>query len=266
MSSYFHPRGANDSWARIGRLEITSTVAVVLLGAAGVLVGVVAPSLLEYLVFTPDQVLRGQIWRVFTWPLAETISLWSALTLLMLWYFGRHLEHTLGRNTMAWLYLGCWAALTLAATVIRVVGQTGLAGLQLVQFAILLLWIAQYPTMRFLFNIPAWAFGAFIVALNVLSLIASRAFANLLVLLLGLGLIAIIARRLGLLSQYSWMPGRPRRSPTRRIKSQARQQQRRQSAGERIDELLDKINAEGLHSLTKKERAELEKLRQQRRG
>ncbi len=270
MSSYFHPSGAGDSWGRIGRIEITSTVAVVALGALGILASVVWPPLHQILAYAPDALLRGQAWRVITWPLADSISLWSVLNLVLLWYFGRYLEHDIGRNAMAWLYAGIWGSLTLATTAVRVLGPTAIAGMQLVEFAVLLLWIAQYPSMRFLFNIPAWAFGAFILGLNVLSLLAARDMTSLLVLLLSLTLVAVFARSQGLLSQYAWIPGSRRDSSSprksRRSKNVQRQQQRQRSAAERIDELLDKINAEGIHSLTKKERAELNKLRQQRRS
>lgn len=268
MSSYFHPSGAGDSWGRVGRVEITSTVAVVALGALGILAAVVWPPLPQALAYAPDTLLRGQAWRVVTWPLADSISLWSVLNLVLLWYFGRYLENDIGRNAMAWLYVGIWGSLTLTTSVVRVFGPTAIAGMQLVEFAVLLLWIAQYPTMRFLFNIPAWAFGAFILGLNVLSLLAARAMTSLLVMLLSLALVAVFARSRGLLSQYAWIPGARRSSSPkpRQSKSAQRQQQRQRSAAERIDELLDKINAEGIHSLTKKERAELDKLRQQRRG
>lgn len=264
------PYASEDSWFKIGRLQVTSTIGVVLIGAVGMLAWVFNTNLPNVLLYAPQYLSSGEVWRVFTWPLADGISLWSILNLVLLWYFGRDLEATLGKVKMAWLYGGIWLALTLAtsATGIALAGAYA-AGLDLVQLTILLLWIAEYPTRRFLFNIPAWVFGAVIVGLQVLQYIGYRMWPMLVNLLLSLILVAIVARALGLLSQYAWIPGagssRPRapkaHKPTR---AQQRAHSRKLSDDERMDELLDKINAQGLHSLTKQERAELLKLRERR--
>ena len=55
----------------------------------------------------------------------------------------------------------------------------------IVQFAVLLVWIAEYPDRRFLFNIPAWVFGLVLVALQVLQALAARDLGGLFSLLLG---------------------------------------------------------------------------------
>src|SRR5699024_9049897 len=129
-----------------------------------------------------------------------------------------------------------------------------------------LVWIADNPTRRFIFNIPAWALGAFLLGLQLLSMLAARAWAPMLSLLLALFLVAVAARRHGLLSSLNFIPGggTPRRTTRRRPTSakptSSRKQKRQVSDEERMDQLLDKIGAQGLHSLTKSERAELEKL------
>ncbi|NHB85826.1 hypothetical protein G7085_18075 [Tessaracoccus sp. HDW20] len=87
------------------------------------------------------------------------------------------------------------------------VSGTGLAGLRMVEFSLLLIWIAEWPTRRFFFNIPAWVFGLVILALQVLPMLAFREWGALLGLILSLALVAIAARRVGLLSQYQWLPG-----------------------------------------------------------
>lgn len=265
------PYASEDTWFKIGRLQITSTIAVVLLGAVGVLGWVFNQNLPNLLWYAPQYLSSGQVWRVFTWPLADSLSLWTILNLALLWYFGRDLESRVGKVKMAWLYGGIWLALTLAtsATGFLFTGAYA-AGLQMVEFAILLLWIAEYPTRRFFFNIPAWVFGAVLVGLQVFQYIGFRAWPMLVNLLLSLILVAIVARSIGLLGDYRWIPGgnnpRPRKAPKAHhpSRSQQRAQHRRMSDDERIDQLLDKINAQGLHSLTKAERAELLKLRERR--
>ncbi|MGO1384971.1 MAG: DUF6576 domain-containing protein, partial [Arachnia sp.] len=84
--------------------------------------------------------------------------------------------------------------------------------------------------------------------------------------------VAIAAKRVGLLANASMIPGgnAPRRtaaSSSNRKKAQqpTRQEKRHVSDEDRMDALLGKISAEGIHSLSKSERAELEKLRQRRR-
>ena len=248
-------------------------MAVVLLGAVGMIAWVFVPGALPWLVFTPQQVLTGEVWRLFTWPFADGISLWGFLTLALIWLFGRDLEAQIGRRKMAMLFIGMWLALTVATTLVGLlVSGSAMAGLRTLQLALLLLWIAEWPTRRFFFSIPAWVFGLVILALQILPLIAYREWGALLGFLLGLILVAFAARRAGLLGHYSWLPGAPRAKSggrSHRASTQSRtahkQQQKRQSDDERIDQLLDKINASGIHSLTKSERSELEKLRQRRR-
>lgn len=271
MSGFFPTRDASgDAWFRLGRLEVTSVLAVVLLGAIGMLAGIFVRGLPEVLAYAPELAFRGQVWRFVTWPLADQLGFWSVLNLVLLWYFGRELEAQIGRRRMAGLLGGIWLSLTVATTVIALLSQgAALAGLGFVEFCILLLWIAEYPTRRFIFNIPAWVLGAFFVGLQVLTFVGARAWGGLLSLLLSLALVALAAKRSGLLSAYRWIPGRPaaERGPRapRPSAAQQRESRRRESDEERMDALLGKISAEGLHSLTKAERAELEKLRQRRR-
>ena len=122
---------------------MTSTLVAVLIGAIGMLAWVFSGGRTTVLAaFVPELVFSGQVWRLFTWPLAESISLWSILTLVMLWYFGREVEASIGRNAMARLFMGIWVSLTAAAVIIGVLlPGVFLAGLNLVQFAILLLFI-----------------------------------------------------------------------------------------------------------------------------
>lgn len=258
---------SGDAWFRIGRFDITSTVLLVLLGAVGIVLSAFGLAALFY--FEPSVVLRGQVWRVFTWPIVSPISLWSVLTLVLLWYFGRDLEAQIGRRQMAWLYVGLWAMLTaVSLTLGFALGGGALVGLDQIQFIILLLWIAENPRRPFLFNIPAWVLGSVLVALQVLALIAGGNLGGLLTLLIVFAGAALLAKRYGLLSSLSWVPGRARPQRTRAPKASRahqRAEKRRVSDAERIDELLEKISQSGIHSLTTAERKELETLRQRRK-
>ena len=275
---------SGDAWFRLGKLDVTSTVLVVLIGAVGVVASAFAPVLYQVGLFVPAEVLQGQVWRAVTWPFVDGISLWSILSLVLLWYFGRDLENQVGRRPMMSLYVALWAILTVVAFVVGLaMGGGAMAGLRSIQFIVLLLWIAEYPRRPFFFGIPAWIVGAVLVALQVLSYIAIRDLAGLASLVVTFFVAAVVARRFGLLSDLSWLPGRrgsaPRirqgggvRAPQaaaprtpRAARAEQKAAARQASDHERMDALLEKISEQGIHSLTPAERKELEALRERRR-
>lgn len=275
---------SGDAWFRLGKLDVTSTVLVVLIGAVGVVASAFAPVLYQVGRFVPAEVLQGQVWRAVTWPFVDGISLWSILTLVLLWYFGRDLENQVGRRPMMSLYVALWAILTVVAFVVGLaMGGGAMAGLRSIQFIVLLLWIAENPRRPFFFGIPAWIVGAVLVALQVLSYIAIRDLAGLASLVVTFFVAAVVARRFGLLSDLSWLPGRrgsaPRirqgggvRAPQaaaprtpRAARAEQKAAARQASDHERMDALLEKISEQGIHSLTPAERKELEALRERRR-
>lgn len=269
MSAFFEPRSDTDYWFRLGRLQVTTTVFVVLMGLAGTIAGVVVSGLVLVTHFNSAAVISGELWRLITWPLVDQVSIWAVLTLVILWYFGNMLESTLGRNRMASFMIGVAVILTVTHLIAGILlpGNTQLVGLDMIQLIIILLFIAEQPKRPFFFGIPAWVLGAIIVGLQILGLIAMRSWASLFALLFTLGFVAVFARQQGLLSAATWIPGgdRPRK---RRAAAAARPSRRATQAVSdeaRMDALLAKISAEGLHSLTKKERAELKKLGERRR-
>lgn len=256
---------SGEAWFRIGRFEITTTVLIVGLGAIGSIVATLVPVVFRELYFDAQLLLSGNVWRVLTWPFVSILSPWAALSLAMLWYFGRDLERQIGRRAMASLYIGMWASLTAITTVVWLANGSGrLAGLGLVQFIVLLLWIAEYPQRPFFFGIKAWVLGAIYLGLQLVLLLASSQFSSLITLVGALAFSAVFARRAGLLSEWAVVPGRRRSRVPRVPRSEQRAAQRRASDAERIDDLLEKISGQGIHSLTASERRELEKLRQRR--
>ena len=273
MSGFFPPRDNHqEPWFRIGRLEVTTVVLVVLIAVLSGLAWVAVPSLPSSLAYSPDLVATGEVWRLVTWPFASDLSLWTVITLALFWYFGTELERQIGRTRMVWLLGGMWACLTAAYTAVAVLlgSGLGLAGLDFIQFLLLLLWIAEYPTRPFFFGIPAWVVGAILVAVRVFGMIAFRDGAGLLSLVFSLVLVAVLARSVGLLGDYPWIPGRvvrgrpvAARAPrtSRSSRASTRDASRHASDRDRLDALLDQINAKGLNSLTESQRRELLKLR-----
>lgn len=262
-----------EGWFKVGAIEVTSTVAVVVVGALGLLASVVSSTVPYWLAYAPQFLFSGQVWRLVTWPFADQIGMWSALNLVMLWFFGSELERQTGKRQMALIYAGAWAGFTAMWSLLGMAFAGPLYGMQIIELAVLLLWIAEYPTRRFLFNVPAWGFGAFILGLQVLTMTARRDWGGLLTLLAGLAVVAVVAKRQGLLAAYDWIPGARASArgklrvvrPPHPSRGDRRAQQRREAIDKRLDELLEKISKQGIDSLTKAERAELDKLSQQRR-
>lgn len=273
MSGLFAARGpSSEPWFKVGRFEMTTSLILVVAVVLSWIVWAVAPATLLALYYSPET-MGLQLWRLVTWPLADQPSLWGIVTLFFLWYFATNLENSIGRSRMVWLLVGIWASLTIAATIVGLtLGGTVLAGVFMIEFVILLVWVAEYPTMRFFFNIPAWAIGLVLVALQVLQLLGSRDYQGLVSLALSLVLVAIAARMVGLFTAYPWIPGgrragRPKAArQTRAQRSAARAQHRQMSDRDRLDMLLDQINEQGIHSLTAAQRREMMHLRDRLRG
>jgi hypothetical protein len=270
MSGLFPQREHTDPWFRIGRLEVSSVMFVVLAVVTSWLGWVVLRDWTSLLAYSPQAMAGGQVWRLISWPFAGGLSLWSVLTLFFFWYFGTELESQIGRRSMLGLLLGIWGSLTITYTLTAFLfsSTTALAGIDLIEFMLLLLWIAEYPGRPLFFGIKAWVFGAVILGVQALTMVAYRDIAGLLALILSLALVAIAARRSGLLAHFAWIPGRPgkrRPKPVKVPRAQVKATARRASDQERMDTLLDQISEHGLHSLSEAQRKELKKLSDRRR-
>ena len=267
-------RGPNDPWFRIGTLEIGSAAFLGLLCAVSVLVYAIDKTILIRLALIPDEVTSGQVWRIVTWPLANGFDqqlLWVIVSIAVLWYFGSRLEEQVGRTKFAWF-------LTMIILIPGLVG-TALdlpqAGVHTVQLVVLLVFIAEYPNVRFFFGIPAWVLGAVYVAAEVLQLTGDRAGRHLLFFVVSLLVGALAARGVGMLEAYPWIPKismphrrrAPRRSRRPAVVTGPWAGASTVSAAQsELDELLDKISATGMNSLSKAEKERLNELSKRLRG
>ncbi|HET7066120.1 MAG TPA: DUF6576 domain-containing protein [Nocardioides sp.] len=282
-------RGSDDGWFRLGSIQVTTTVLVLVLAIASIVEWAFEGSngvVQSHLALTPDDVVSGQVWQLVTWPIAYPfgIGLLDVLTIFIFWYFGSEIEGLLGRKKMAW-FLGLvavglglvWVALVELTTISNGLasGAYMLCSLNQVELMVLLVFIAEEPHRRFFFNIPGWVIGAIIVAISVLSYVGNREWLLLTDFALGLVLTAIVARSMGLMAEWRGVPAlRLRRRPKPK-------RQRRSASGPTVvqgpwqptvtppvsrdqaalDALLDKISAGGMDSLTDGEREQLMVLR-----
>lgn len=275
-------------WFRLGQLDVTTTVLVVLMCVASMFVWAIDTDSLEPLLLLPDNVLDGEIWRVVTWPIPTEPTLWTVITLAIFWYFGREIEGLMGRNRFAWFLL----AVTVVPGLVGVGLDLAQAGIRSVEFAVFLVFILEYPFARFFFGIPAWVIGAVFVGIEVLQLAGLRDGDSIIFLFVSLATAAVTARTFGLAASLPWIPRLPigpghssGRSRSRRSRPKP---PRRQRGGSRVvegpwgsappappggaasgdpsavqmelDDLLDKINAGGINSLTSAEKRRLNEL------
>ena len=269
-----HRRGPNDPWFRVGAVEIGSAVLFALMCAVSVLVYAIDKTILIKLALIPSDVTSGQLWRVVTWPLANGFDrqlLWVIVSIAVLWYFGARLEEQVGRTRFAWFLLMIIVIPGLVGTLL----DLPQAGVHTMQLVVLLTFIAEYPNLRFFFGIPAWVLGAIYVAAEVLQLTGDRAGRQLLFFVVSLLVGALAARAVGMLEAYPWIPkiSMPHRQ-------RAPKQTRRPAvvAGpwpgtntgsadqSELDDLLDKISATGINSLSKAEKERLNDLSKRLRG
>jgi membrane associated rhomboid family serine protease len=270
-------RGPNDPWFRVGNLEIGSAALLGLMCAVSVLIYALEPvnkPILFRLALIPSEVTSGQVWRIFTWPLANGLDqqlLWVIISIAVLWYFGSRLEEQVGRIRFAWF-------LTMIIVIPGLVG-TALdlpqAGVHTVQLVVLLTFIAEYPNVRFFFGIPAWVLGAVYVAAEVLQLAGDRNGRHLLFFIVSLLVGAFAARAVGLLEGFQWIPKvsmphrrhEPKRSRRPAVVAGPWAGTSTVSAAQsELDELLDKISATGMSSLSKTEKERLNELSKRLRG
>lgn len=281
--------GSDDGWFRIGRIEVTTTVLVVVVAIVSFIVWALEPpgkAIQNALTLDADAFVHGQVWRVLTWPIAypNGMGLFDIIAVALFWYFGTEIEALLGKKKMAWflglvaLALGLlWVAIVELTAISNGVGGGGLnlSSLNQLELMVLLVFIAEYPQRRFFFNIPGWVIGVVIIGISVLSYLGNRNWLLLLDFALGLVLTALVARSMGLLSEWRGVPHVNVRRKPRAKKKQKRSsgptvvQGPWQSPGgppvsrdqAALDALLDKISATGMDSLTDQERDQLMVLR-----
>lgn len=262
----------DDPWFRVGRVDVTSSVLVPALCVVSIVLWAFVPGVVEALALFPSDARGGQVWRLLTWPLANTPSIWTVLMLAMLWFFGRELERMVGRNR----YLFLLVVLALVPGLVATAVGAQLSGAHIIQVAVFAIFCAELPDIRFWGAIPAWVFAVVIIGIELLQLIGLDQTEQIVVLLAALVTGALVARSFGLLTDYPWLPA----IGVRRQRHERRQRVPRAGSStvvagpwleppseglssfeqSELDALLDKTSASGLGSLTRDEKSRLNEL------
>lgn len=304
---------ARDGWFRVGQVDVTTSVLIAALGVLSMVLYAISPDLVAEGVFVPEMVRQGEVWRLVLWPLVNLPGIFELLGLVVFWYFGRFVEDQIGRVPFTVLILAMTVVPALVITLINVTNDPALGqitrwttstwSVSLLGLGVLCIFCASNPNAPFFFNIPGWVVAVALVAMNVLQIVAIRAWANLLLLVLVIGVGLFGARQRGMAEELTFIPrfavfsgGPP--SPYGEIGS-ARPKRRRSKRGDRgahpgttpgagtvvtgpwgsiagsgptpleqaeLDSLLDIISERGVDSLTPRERERLDELRRRLRG
>lgn len=239
-------------------------VFVVSMVATAICLGADAHRFLDVLPFRSDRVLSGEIWRIVTYGLYNPPSIWFAIEMVMIVWFGRELEKFYGRKKFFILYAGLYFLPPLVLTAFGLWQPNMLAG-RSGSFGLFIGFATLYPNVSFFFNLLAKWLAVILVALYTLMALSSRDTAGLIYLWTTVGFAyAFVRDQQGHFSLPTFR--RPERTESREPVSRSVERSRnsdtaRQNTMAEVDALLDKIAQSGIHSLTPKERAKLDAAR-----
>lgn len=249
-------------WFYLGRVPMYSATLLVAIFVVSMVVMTIlaaaeAAGVLNALPLIQSSVFHGEVWRLVTWPLVNFPSIWFALSMLMLYWFGRTVEQMLGRVGLL-KFVG-WLAAALVVVTLLLPGAV-LAGSRDLGFGVFLAFAIIHPSAMMLFGMTAKWVAIILVAISALSSLAAQDWAGLVQLATICAASAVILRMMGAAHSLPWLnlprislkthsSGKTRPSP--RALSEPRGTLTTQSE---IDRLLDKVAEKGLHSLTDAER------------
>lgn len=223
-----------------------------------------AQGVLDFLPFRSDRVLRGEVWRLFTYGFLNQPSIWFAIEMVMIVWFGRELEKFYGRRKFLTLYAGLYLIPPLILTVFGLWQPNALAG-RSGSFGLFIGFATLYPNVAFFFNILAKWLAVILVSLYTLMALSSRDTTGLIYLWTTIGFAhAFVRDQQGrfTLPSFRSTPKAPAREPSVRTTEKARTSETSsRSTMAEVDALLDKIAQSGIGSLTPKERAKLDAAR-----
>ena len=254
----------------VGRIPVYATtiiVALYVVSMIGVAIALAsgAEAGLGKLTFNTESVLRGgELWRCLTYAFVNPPDPWFIISLVMLYIFGRDVEQHLGRKGFIRLYLGF---LLLGPSLLLAASLVSRQSLSITQswanFAVFLSFAALYPGAQLLFQITAKIFALVLLGISVLQLLAGRQWVEMMV-LLATAFLAYYAIRHGSALNLDFVSRlRPvsSRSKIPRLRVVKSPDDEPVDPHRIIDPLLEKISRNGLSSLTRREREQLEQAR-----
>ncbi|MCY4271741.1 MAG: rhomboid family intramembrane serine protease [bacterium] len=275
---------SDDPWFRIGGFPVSTTAFVVGLGVVSMIIwgveGRFGPIFRELVLvsesYSLGSVQEGDVWRLITWPIPNEPDFWTIILFAIFYMLGSQLESLLGR----WRFAFFLVCLTLVPSVIvtAVEAAAGIdgyaAGLRMVEVGVLVAFAAQYAQARFWPGIPGWVIAVVVVGLDTLQALGNRDEYSLIVLACTVSVALLGIRAFGYATNLTWIPKlslapSSRQSSARADRAKSRRRSRSrdylravptrdESVSPEIDALLDQVASQGLDSLTRKQRKQLE--------
>lgn len=299
MSQYFASafrRRPNEGWFRAGNFSVTTVDLICGIAVFTMFVyGLFGVSRWFELVFAPGAVRDLDLWRLVTWTTATEPDFWPLLGIVFFWIIGQDVEAMMGRNR----FLGWFLTITIVpALIMTILGAfndtldrtTVASGLQSVFLAAIWVYAATYPKVRWFEVVPLWAIAVVFTLLNILRYNGDGLRGMVLLTLLVVAISLTAARSLGaatgweiphipLPSGGNRKPSGPVRSSKGKVRGKRRDTpkvvegpwnaapspsppdaQAMAAAQAELDDLLDKISAGGLESLSAHEKRRLNEL------
>ena len=282
---------SDDPWFSVGNVDVNTTAFVTGLGVLSGLLWLLQGrrfGVLEILALDPDRVLRGQLWRIVTWPVVNDIGLFTLLLFFVFFMLGSQLEAAMGRR----LFTTYLVALVVIPAVFAILvhlatnARGGLFGLRQVELGVLVGFAVRLPNARFWPGIPAWIIAAVIVVLNLFGDIGQGNAIGVVSLLATVAVALVGLRSLGFAEDAHWVPKVPLpagvtgTTPTPKDSKPSTSKRKRRGRGKlsvapppsaatprrelsRLDEaemdaILDQVSEHGMDSLSPQQRQRLE--------
>jgi len=258
----------------VGRYPVDVTTILVVLHTCTMVIGTILIAMrlggvVSNLLFDSAEVLRaGHFWQVVTYAFVHQPSLWFAIDMLMLFFFGREVEKFIGRRAFITLYVSLLLLPTLFLTLWGLAGRIVYGDSSALHFGIFVAFAAIYPSVELMFRIQAKWVALVFGAISSLQLLAANAWPQLLAFLLSVAFALFFIRMRGVGPELEWWTGvKEKFQPKPKFHVVPRSTPRRvvepENVYESIDPLLDKISKSGINSLTASERRTLDRARNQ---
>ena len=281
-------RPQRDGWFRLGSIDVTTTALLVILNVASMFWYAIDQVSQFNLVFYGVLVRDGDLWRIVTWPLYAEPTIFTAITLVFFWFVGHQIEDRVGRKRYAILISAMVIIPAVLVTLLQLEPDKGVDGLNLLALALLVVYALDNPSATAWFGVPIWVFAAVYVGLMILQYIGNNMYEAL---VMGIAVIVMAlggARQYGMLDDLGFIPrvgsgasggstsAAKRSKPSRGAKQKGGDvvagpwapPTTQHSAIEELEmnQLLDKISAGGIDSLSRTEKARLNELSKKLRG
>lgn len=258
----------------VGRYPVDVTSILVALHAFTMIVGSILVAthrgfIVDALLFDSAEVLRaGHFWQLATYAFVHQPTIWFALNLYFLFFFGREVERFIGRRAFLILYAGLLLLPSFLLTIWGLSGRIIYGDSNALHFGIFVAFAAIYPGVELLFRIQAKWLALVFGVLSALEFLSANAWPQLVCLLVSVGFALAYIRSRGVGSEPEWwrnfkskLQPKPKfqvvpRAPARRVVEP-------ENVYESIDPLLEKISKSGINSLTARERRALDRARNQ---